>query len=124
MTIAGTLAAAAAALSMLTAAGRALAQQAWKVASAARPGSVLLAHVARTARPEAARQRRKVEADERPRMEAFMRKGGFVHELTAEWACLVGPNRERKIREIGSGAQERWDAIQKSRKEHAARGGN
>ena len=81
-----------------------------------------------SARPEAARQRREVEADERPRMEEFKRKGGVVHELSpaqrAEWARLVEPNQEKMIREIGGSAQELWDAIQKGKKEHAARGGN
>ena len=81
-----------------------------------------------SARPEAARQRREVEADERPRMEEFKRKGGFVHELTpaqrAEWSRLVEPHQEKMIREIGGSAQELWDAIQKGKKDYAARGGN
>jgi len=61
-------------------------------------------------------------------MEEFKRKGGVVHELSpaqrAEWARLVEPNQEKMIREIGGSAQELWDAIQKGKKEHAARGGN
>ena len=79
------------------------------------------------ARPDVARMRREVEAEERPKMEEFRKKGGVVHELTAaqrlEWSKLVEPNQEKLVKEIGGGAQELWEAIQKGRKEFVAKGG-
>lgn len=79
------------------------------------------------ARPPVDRMRREVEADERPRMEEFRKKGGFVHELTAEqraeWSKLVVPNQQALIKEIGGQAQEIWDAIQVGKKAFADRGG-
>jgi TRAP-type C4-dicarboxylate transport system substrate-binding protein len=79
------------------------------------------------ARPDVARMRREVEVEEKPKMEEFRKKGGVVHELTAaqrlEWSKLVEPNQERLVKEIGGGAQELWEAIQKGRKEFVAKGG-
>ncbi len=86
-----------------------------------------LREVIMKARPEADRVRREVEADERPKMEEFKKKGGFVHELTAEqraeWAKLVEPNQEQMVKEIGGQANELWEAIKKGKQEFAARGG-
>ena len=80
-----------------------------------------------SSRPDVARQRKEVEADERPKMEDFKKKGGFVHELApaqrAEWAKLVEPNQEKMVKEIGGAAPELWEAIQKGKKEFAAKGG-
>jgi len=77
--------------------------------------------------PEVSRMRREVAADEKPRMEEFKKKGGFVHELTAEqraeWAKLVEPNQEQMVKDIGGAAGELWAAIRKGKQEYAARGG-
>ena len=83
--------------------------------------------VVESARPDIARMRREVEAEEKPKMEEFRKKGGVVHELTAaqrlEWSRLVEPNQEKLVKEIGDGAQELWEAIQKGRREFVAKGG-
>lgn len=83
--------------------------------------------VVASARPEIDRMRREVDADEKPKMEEFKKKGGFVHVLTdaqrAEWAKLVEPNQEQMVKEIGGQAAELWAAIQKGKKDFAARGG-
>ena len=77
--------------------------------------------------PEVSRMRSEVAADEKPRMEEFKKKGGFVHELTAEqraeWAKLVEPNQEQMVKDIGGAAGELWAAIRKGKQEYAARGG-
>lgn len=77
--------------------------------------------------PEVSRMRSEVAADEKPRMEDFRKKGGFVHELTAdqraEWAKLVEPNQEQMVKDIGGAAGELWAAIRKGKQEFAARGG-
>ena len=69
--------------------------------------------------------RREVDASVKPKMDEFKAKGGFVHELTpaqrAEWSKLVLPNQEQMIKESGEGAPELWAAIQKGKKEFAAR---
>ncbi len=79
------------------------------------------------ARLSADKMRRDVEADERPKMEDFKKKGGFVHELTAEqraeWSKMVVPNQAALVKEIGGQAQEVWDAVQVGRKAFADRGG-
>jgi TRAP-type C4-dicarboxylate transport system substrate-binding protein len=79
------------------------------------------------ARPAVDRMRREVEAEEKPKMEEFKKKGGFIHELTpeqrAEWSKLVEPNQLAMIKEIGGQAQEVWDAVQAGKKAFAARGG-
>ena len=78
-------------------------------------------------RPAVDRMRREVEAEEKPKMEDFKKKGGFVHELTpeqrAEWSKLVEPQQLAMIKEIGGQAQEVWDAVQAGKKAFAARGG-
>jgi hypothetical protein len=75
----------------------------------------------------AARQRTEVANDEKPKMAEFIKKGGFVHELTAEqraeWAKLVEPNQEGMVKEIGGMANELWAAIKKGKQEFAAKGG-
>lgn len=80
-----------------------------------------------SARPDVARVRAEVDADEKPKMEEFKKKGGFVHVLTdaqrAEWAKLVEPNQEQMVKEIGGQAQELWDAIKKGKAEFAKTGG-
>ena len=77
------------------------------------------------ARPAIDRMRKDVAADEKPKMEEFKKKGGFVHELTGEqraaWAKLVEPNQESLVKEIGGSAQELWDAIKKGKQAFAAR---
>lgn len=77
--------------------------------------------------PDAARMRKAVDDEVKPKMEEFKKKGGFVHELTAaqraEWRKLVEPNQEQLIKDIGGSAPELWAAIQKGKKEFAARGG-
>lgn len=75
--------------------------------------------------PETARMRREVDESVKPKMDEFKAKGGFVHELTpaqrAEWTKLVLPNQEQMIKESGEGGPELWAAIQKGKKEFAAR---
>ena len=79
------------------------------------------------ARPDVARARREVAAEEKPKMEDFKKKGGFVHELTAEqraaWSKLVEPNQEQMVKDIGGAAPELWAAIRKGKESFAARGG-
>lgn len=79
------------------------------------------------ARPDIARARAEVAAEEKPKMEEFKAKGGFVHELTAEqraaWARLVEPNQEQMVKDIGGQAAELWAAIKKGKESFAARGG-
>ncbi len=80
-----------------------------------------------SARPEAARVRKEVADTEKPKMEEFKAKGGFVHELTpaqrAEWAKLVEPHQEKLVTEIGGQSAELWAAIQKGKQEYAKTGG-
>ena len=77
--------------------------------------------------PEAARQRREVDASVKPKMDEFKAKGGQIHELTpaqrAEWSKLVIPNQEQMVKEAGGAAPELWAAIQKGKQDYAARGG-
>jgi TRAP-type transport system periplasmic protein len=79
------------------------------------------------ARPAVDRMRREVEAEEKPKMEEFKKKGGFIHELTpaqrAEWRKLVEPNQEQMVKDIGGSAPELWAAIQAGKKAYAAQGG-
>lgn len=79
------------------------------------------------ARPEVARMRAEVAAEEKPKMEEFKAKGGFVHELTpdqrAAWSKLVEPNQEQLVKDIGGAAPELWAAIKKGKESFAARGG-
>lgn len=77
--------------------------------------------------PDTPRMRREVDASIKPKMEEFKQKGGFIHDLTpaqrSEWSKLIMPNQEQMVKEAGGSAQELWDAIQKGKKEFAARGG-
>jgi TRAP-type C4-dicarboxylate transport system substrate-binding protein len=77
--------------------------------------------------PDVARMRKAVDDEVKPKMEEFKKKGGFIHELTtaqrAEWRKLVEPNQEQLIKDIGGSAPELWAAIQKGKKDFAARGG-
>lgn len=77
--------------------------------------------------PDANRMRRAVEAELKPKMDDFKKKGGFVHELTAaqraEWRKLVQPNQEALLKDMGPAAPELWAAIQKGKAEYAASGG-
>lgn len=79
------------------------------------------------ARPDVARVRSEVTATEKPKMEEFKAKGGFVHELTpaqrTEWAKLVEPHQQKMVDEIGGQSAELWAAIQKGKQEYAAKGG-
>jgi TRAP-type C4-dicarboxylate transport system substrate-binding protein len=71
------------------------------------------------------RQRKEVDDSVKPKMDEFKAKGGFVHELTPaqrqEWAKLIVPNQMQVVKEAGGQAQELWDAIQKGKKEFAAK---
>lgn len=79
------------------------------------------------ARPPLDKMRAAVADTERPKMEEFKKKGGFVHELTAEqraaWARLVEPNQEQLIKDIGGAAPELWEEVKKGKAAFAARGG-
>jgi TRAP-type C4-dicarboxylate transport system substrate-binding protein len=79
------------------------------------------------ARTPVARARKLVADDEAPRMEAFKAKGGFVHELSAEqraaWAKLVEPNQARFVAEVSGPSSELWAALQKGKRDFAARSG-
>lgn len=79
------------------------------------------------ATPDVVAMRKAVDAELKPKMDEFKKKGGFVHELTAaqraEWRKLVEPNQEALIKEIGGSAPELWAAIQKGKKDYATTGG-
>jgi TRAP-type C4-dicarboxylate transport system substrate-binding protein len=83
--------------------------------------------VVQTASPDTPRMRREVDESVKPKMAEFKQKGGFIHELTpaqrSEWSKLVLPNQEQMVKESGGSSQELWDAIQRGKKEFAARGG-
>jgi len=53
-------------------------------------------------------------------MEEFRRKGGFVHELTAEqreaWAKVIRPGQAELVGAIGGKAQTVYDAIVEGKK--------
>ena len=76
--------------------------------------------------PEVARVRKAVADDERPKMEAFKAKGGFIHDLTPEqraaWAKPVEPNQAKFVAEVNGASSELWAALQKGKREFAARG--
>lgn len=86
-----------------------------------------LRDVVTASRPDVKVMRKAVDEEIKPKMEEFKKKGGFIHELTAaqraEWRKLVEPNQEQLIKDIGGAAPELWAAIQKGKKEFAARGG-
>ena len=86
-----------------------------------------LREIVAASRPDVTVMRKAVDAEVKPKMEEFKKKGGFVHELTAaqraEWRKLVEPNQEQLIKDIGGAAPELWAAIQKGKKEFAAPGG-
>lgn len=73
-----------------------------------------------------ARSRKAVAEDEAPKMEAFKAKGGFVHELgaaqRAAWAKLVEPNQAKFVAEVNGSTSELWAALQKGKRDFAARG--
>lgn len=77
------------------------------------------------ARPSAEHVRKGIEEAEAPKMEDFKKKGGFVHELTAEqraaWARLVEPQQARFLAETGLSKSELWAAVQKGKQEFALR---
>lgn len=77
------------------------------------------------ARPSIERMRKDVAADEKPKMEEFKKKGGFVHEISADqraaWAKLVEPNQEQMVKDVGGASAELWDAIKKGKAAFAAR---
>lgn len=81
--------------------------------------------VVEAAAPETMRQRKEVDDSIKPKMDEFKAKGGSVHELTPaqrqEWAKLIMPNQLQVVKEAGGQAQELWDAIQKGKKEYAAK---
>jgi TRAP-type C4-dicarboxylate transport system substrate-binding protein len=83
--------------------------------------------VVQAASPDTPRMRREVDESVKPKMAEFKQKGGFIHELTpaqrSEWSKLVLPNQEQMVKESGGSSQELWDAIQRGKKEFAARGG-
>jgi len=89
--------------------------------------SAEMKQVVQSAVPDTPRMRREVDESIKPKMVEFKQKGGFIHELTpaqrAEWSKLVLPNQEQMVKEAGGAAQELWDALQRGKKEFAARGG-
>ncbi len=75
--------------------------------------------------PDANWARKQVLDTEKPKMEEFRKKGGFVHELTAEqreaWAKVVRPGQAELIKEIGGKAPELFNAIMEGKKVWAER---
>ena len=73
--------------------------------------------------PDVAWSRKQVADTEKPKMEEFRKKGGFVHELTAEqreaWAKVARPGQAELITSIGGRAQELYDTLLKGKKEWA-----
>lgn len=71
--------------------------------------------------------RRRVDQTEKPKMEEFTKKGGFVHHLSdaqrEEWAKPVRPIQAEMVKSIGGRAQEVYDAILRGKKEYADRFG-
>lgn len=72
-----------------------------------------------------AETRKAVDAELAVKVDEFKRKGGTFVELTdeqrGEWRKLVEPGQAELIKSIGGRAQELFDAIQKAKKEFAAR---
>lgn len=72
------------------------------------------------AMPDTAWARKQVADTEKPRMEEFKSKGGFVHELTPEqreaWAKVVRPGQQGLITAIGGRAQELYDKLNEGKK--------
>jgi TRAP-type C4-dicarboxylate transport system substrate-binding protein len=75
--------------------------------------------------PDVAWARKQVADTEKPKMEEFRRKGGFVHELTAEqreaWAKVIRPGQAELVGAIGGKAQTVYDAIMEGKKVWAAK---
>lgn len=75
--------------------------------------------------PDVTWSRKQVADTERPKMEEFRKKGGFVHELTDEqreaWAKVVRPGQAGLITAIGGRAQELYDKLNEGKKEWAAK---
>jgi TRAP-type C4-dicarboxylate transport system substrate-binding protein len=71
--------------------------------------------------------RRRVAADEEPKMEQHKARGGFVHVLTAEqkkaWSDIIVPGHEQLVASYGSRAQELYQAIQNGKAEFAKQSG-
>ena len=70
--------------------------------------------------PDVTWARKQVADTEKPKMEEFRRKGGFVHELTAEqreaWAKVIRPGQAELVGAIGGKAQTVYDAIVEGKK--------
>ncbi len=77
--------------------------------------------------PPVQEMRRRVDQTEKPKMEEFVKKGGFVHHLTEaqreEWAKLVRPIQADMVTTIGGRAPEVYEAILRGKKEYADRFG-
>jgi TRAP-type C4-dicarboxylate transport system substrate-binding protein len=75
--------------------------------------------------PDANDVRNRWFADEKSKIDAFAAKGGKIYLLTdaqrAEWQRLVEPGLPELLKTMGPGARELFDAIQKGKKEYAAR---
>jgi TRAP-type C4-dicarboxylate transport system substrate-binding protein len=75
--------------------------------------------------PDLAWARKQVADTEKPKMEEFRRKGGFVHELTAEqreaWAKVIRPGQAELVGAIGGKAQTVYDALMDGKKAWAAK---
>ena len=75
--------------------------------------------------PDVTWARKQVADTEKPKMEEFRRKGGFVHELTAEqreaWAKVIRPGQAELVGAIGGKAQSVYDAIVEGKKVWAAK---
>lgn len=65
--------------------------------------------------------RKQVLDTEKPKMEEFRKKGGFVHELTdaqrEEWAKVIRPGQAKMVSAVGGRAQELYDTLMKGKKE-------
>jgi TRAP-type C4-dicarboxylate transport system substrate-binding protein len=75
--------------------------------------------------PDQAWSRKQVADTEKPKMEEFRRKGGFVHELTAEqreaWAKVIRPGQAELVQAIGGKAQMVYDSLMEGKKVWAAK---
>lgn len=77
--------------------------------------------------PDPNKSRQRVADTEKPKMEEFVAKGGFVHELTPEqreaWAKVVRPGQIEMVSAIGGQAQLVYDSIMEGKKAWAEKQG-
>jgi TRAP-type C4-dicarboxylate transport system substrate-binding protein len=76
--------------------------------------------------PTAAELRRRVEEDERPKMDLHRSRGGQVHILSEEeraaWSAAITPGHDGLVAGFGGRARELFEAIQQGKREFAAQG--